>query len=92
MRKLAAPALILSVLLTGCGGDELPVHLVSRPRGLRTLADGGRAGLLPRDPPQPAGAHQPLHGAASHGGAFPFRLVPDFPGAVDGSGSRCALE
>ena len=48
------------------GRDELPVDQVLGPLGLRAVADGGLAGLLPRDPTQALGAHQPLDGAAGH--------------------------
>ena len=37
------------------GRDELAVHFVCRPWGLRASAAGGLAGLLPWDPAQPGG-------------------------------------
>ena len=51
-------------LVRGCG-DGLPFDLVRRPLGLSAVADSGLAGLLPRDPTQALGAHQPLDGAGA---------------------------
>ena len=64
-------------------GEELPVDLVLGTLGLSTVADGGLAGLLARDPAQALGSHQPLHGAAGDLDALAVELGVDLPDAVD---------
>ena len=69
--------------LVRCCGDELPLDQVLRALGLSTVADGGLAGLLPRDPTQSLGTHQPLDRAAGDLHALPVELGVDLPGTVD---------
>src|SRR5690606_22427845 len=69
--------------LVGAGRDELPVHQVLRPLGLSPLADGGLAGLLPRDPPQTLLPHQAFDGAPGDLHAFTVEFGVDLPYSVD---------
>src|SRR5690606_1247940 len=64
-------------------GDELPLDLVLRTLCLSTVADGGLAGLLPRDPTQAFGSHQPQHGAPGDSDTFTVELGVDLACAVD---------
>jgi hypothetical protein len=63
-----------------CG--NVAVDQVSRPSG-GLVRRGSPAGLAAADPFQAQLAHQPLHGAASHGDSFAVQLPPDLAGAVD---------
>ena len=65
------------------GRGERAIHQVFGPLGLSAVADRGLAGLLPRDPAQALGAHEPLHGAAGHLDALAVELGVDLPGTVD---------
>lgn len=65
------------------GRDALPLDQVLWPRGLRSVTDRGLAGLLPRDPAQALGPHQPLHGAACDLDALAVELGVDLPRTVD---------
>ncbi len=64
-------------------GDELALDFVFGSLGLSALAGGGLAGLLPRDPTQALGPHQPLDGAPGHADALAVELGVDLPGSVD---------
>lgn len=63
--------------------DDLPVDQVLAPLGLSALADGGLAGLLPRDAMQPLLAHEALDGAPCDVDAFTVELGVDIPGGID---------
>ena len=68
--------------------DELAIDQALWPLGLRAVADGGLAGLVPRDPAQPLGAHQPLDGAAgvgSNGRIRPFVVRAPAPAVAGAS-------
>ena len=69
--------------LVGSRGGERSHDEVLRPLGLRTVAEGGAARLVPRDAAQALGAHQPLHGAPCDADTFAVELGVDLPRAVD---------
>jgi hypothetical protein len=63
--------------------DELPLDQVGRALGLRAIAVRGLAGLLPRDPAQALGLHQPLDRAPGDRRAVAVQLGADLLRPVD---------
>lgn len=69
--------------LVRAGRDELPLHQIIGRLSLGPLAEGGLAGLVPWDSPQPLGLHQPFHGAPGNLHAPAVEFGVDLAGTVD---------